>query len=288
MNVPAFADEAIPTSVIDTSARGVTPSRRPAATLQGAATLWFVIAVLGQLLFAIYVVGFYGRAAIQGHPEIWNKVLTPGYVAGDTAGNLELAAHLLCAVIVTLSGALQLVPIVRRRWPRVHRWNGRVFLTCAVVASAAGLLMVWTRPSPGGDLSQNIGISLSAMLIFLCAGLALRHALARQFDVHRRWAMRLFLVVNTGWFFRVGLMLWLIVNRGPVGFDPKTFTGPFLSFLSFADYLLPLAVLELYQRARESGRPVAQFAMAGGIAILALAMAGGIAAAAGILWLPHL
>lgn len=256
--------------------------------LRMAGVLWLSSAVAGQTLFAVYVLGFYGRAAAHGHPELWNKVLSPGYVAGDTMGNLALAAHLLCAVIVTLGGALQLLPAMRRRWPRFHRWNGRLFLTCAVIASAAGLLMVWTRSGAGGDLSQDLGISLSAALIFVFAGLALRHALARQFDVHRRWAMRLFLVVNTGWFFRIGLMLWIVINRGPVGFDPKTFSGPFLSVLAFADYLLPLAVLELYLRAQRSDVFRAQFAMAAGLTVLTLAMTAGIAAAAAILWLPHL
>jgi hypothetical protein len=262
--------------------------RLAGSALRGAAAFWLSAAVAGQVLFATYVLGFYGRTALQGHPEQWNKVLSPGYVAGDTAGNLALAAHLLCAVIVTLGGALQMVPMIRSRWPRFHRWNGRLFLTCAGLASAAGLLMVWTRPGSGGDLSQNIGISLSAMLIFTFAALALRHALARQFDVHRRWAMRLFLTVNAGWFFRIGLMLWIVLNRGPAGFDPKTFTGPFLTFLSFADYLVPLAILELYFRAQRAPGAISKFVAAAGLGVLTLAMLGGIAAAAGILWLPHL
>ncbi len=37
--------------------------------LRPAAASWFGIAVLGQLLFAIYVAGFYGRAAVQGRLE---------------------------------------------------------------------------------------------------------------------------------------------------------------------------------------------------------------------------
>lgn len=262
--------------------------RFAAPALRASAAFWLGMAVIGQFIFATYVLGFYGRTAIQGHPELWNKVLSPGYVAGDTAGNVTLAAHLLCAVVVTLGGALQLLPVIRRRWPRFHRWNGRLFLLSAIVASTAGLLMVWTRPSAGGDLSQNIGISLSALLIFAFAGLALRHALARQFDIHRRWAIRLFLVVNTGWFFRVGLMLWIITNRGSAGFDPKTFTGPFLTFLSFADYLLPLAVLEIYFRAQVSREAGTQFATAFGILVLTLAMGLGVAAATAILWVPHL
>lgn len=255
--------------------------------LRWAATAWFCIAVAGQGLFATYIVGFYGRAAALGHREAWNKVLTPGYVPGDTVGNLVLASHLLFAVAVTVGGLLQLVPRIRQRWPRFHRWNGRVFVVSALVAATGGLVMVWTRPT-GGDLSQHIGISGMAVLILLFGALAWRNALARRFDAHRRWALRLFLVANGGWFFRIGLMLWLVANQGPAGFDPKTFTGPFLTFLSFADYLLPLAVLELYLRAQAWRSPGARLAMAAGLGGVSLAMAGGVSAAAVILWLPHL
>ena len=56
------------------------------------------------------------------------------------------------------------------------------------------------------------------------------------------------MVVNGVWFFRVGLMLWLLVNGGPVGFNPATFTGPFLTALSVFTFAIPLSliVLELY------------------------------------------
>ena len=82
-----------------------------------AAAFWFSVAVLGQLLFAVYVAGFYGRAAVQGRPEIWNQVLPHGYVAGDTFLNLVLGLHLLFAVVVTVGGTLQLIPQIRRNTP---------------------------------------------------------------------------------------------------------------------------------------------------------------------------
>ena len=40
-----------------------------------------------------------------------------------------------------LGGALQLVPMVRRRWPVFHRWNGRLFLFGTAVMSIGGLIM---------------------------------------------------------------------------------------------------------------------------------------------------
>lgn len=255
--------------------------------LSAAATSWFVVAVLGQLMFVVYVIGFYGRAAAQGRFEAWNKVLPHGYVAGDSAGNLVLSMHLAFAALITVGGALQLATGVRRLFPTFHRWNGRVYLMLALVMSLGGLVMVWTRGMIG-DLSQHIAISINAVLIMVCAAMTLRHALARRFLVHRRWALRLFLVVSGVWFFRVGLMLWIVVNQGPVGFDPKTFSGPFLSFLAFAQYLLPLAVLELYFRAQASTAPRLRMLMAAGLFSCVLMTAAGAAAATMIMWLPRL
>ena len=77
-------------------------------------------------------------------------------------------------------------------------------------------------------------------------------------------------------------MLWLIIWQAPVGFDPKTFTGPFVYTLAFAQFLLPLAVLELYLRAR--GRSMA---LAVTLGLLSLATAGGIFGATMGLWLPR-
>lgn len=107
--------------------------------------------------------------------------------------------------------------------------------------------MVWTRGSVG-DMVQHISISIQAVYIILFALLGIRYARTRQFAKHRAWALRLFMVVNGVWFFRVGLMFWVLVNGGPVGFNPETFTGPFLTALSICTYAMPLSliVLEMY------------------------------------------
>jgi len=269
-------------------------ARSPAAfdrfgtvALKAAATSWFVVAVLGQLVFVAYVIGFYGRAALQGRFEAWNKVLPHGYVPGDTFGNLVVSLHLAFATIVIVGGAVQLVPFVRRTAPTVHRWNGRIYLASVLLMSVGGLVMVWTRGSVG-DPSQHVAISINALLIIAFAGMTLRHALARRFDVHRRWALRLFLVVAGVWFFRIGLMAWIVVNKGPVGFDPKAFVGPFLTFLAFAQYVLPLAVLELYLRAQAGRGALRRVAVATVLFALTGLTATGIAAASMIMWLPRL
>src|SRR5262249_4042534 len=155
--------------------------------------------VVSQLVFAFAVASFYGLTMLRGDVTRWGKFISHGYVSGDSIGNLAVAMHLASAAVIMLAGAVQLVPQVRSRFPVFHRWNGRLYMLAAVAASVAGLYMMWFRRTVG-DLPQHLGSSLAAVLIWLFAGLALRYAMKRDFRSHRRWALRLFLVVSAAWF----------------------------------------------------------------------------------------
>src|SRR5271165_6886925 len=211
--------------------------------LKAAARFWFGVTVIGQLAFGFAVASFYSLTALRGDYHGWK--FTNGYVPGVTKGNWAVVMHVASAAVLMLAGAVQLVPQVRSRFPFFHRWNGRVYMLTAVILSLAGLYMTWIRGSVG-DVSQHLGSTLNAVLIWLFGAMALRYALARDFRTHRRWALRLFLVVSASFFIRIMLFLSFLVFKGPIGFDPSTFTGPLLTFLTFGQYLIPLAVLELY------------------------------------------
>jgi tetratricopeptide (TPR) repeat protein len=256
-------------------------------TLKAAAGFWFLVAVTGQWIFVFYIASFYGYSAARGNVEVWNKTLANGWVAGNTIGNTALAAHLLFAAIITLSGALQLIPQIRNRFPVLHRWNGRMYVLVALTMGISGLYLLFSGRKVVGDGSQHIAFGINGILILVCAAMAWRYAVARDFNTHRRWALRLFLVVGGVWFFRVGLMFWLFVNKGPVGFDPNTFQGPAITFLSVAQYLLPLAVLEIYLRTRERAGAPGRLATAAGLFVLTVAMGAGIFAATMGMWVPR-
>lgn len=255
--------------------------------LKAATKLWFAVMVAGQSIFAFTVASFYGAAALRGNSaRAWSKSITHGYVPGDTIGNLAVATHLFSAALIIVAGGLQLIPQVRNRFPVFHRWNGRIYVVTAFAISSTGLYMTWVRGSVG-DVSQHLGSSLMAVLIMICAVMAARYALTRDFRTHRVWALRLYLVVSASLFIRAGLFLTLFLNHGPFGFDPGTFSGPFLTFLTFAQYLVPLAVLEFYLRAKERGGLGARVAMAGTLFALTLAMGAGILVVAMAAWAPN-
>ncbi len=251
--------------------------------LKAAARFWFGITVIGQLAFGFAVASFYGMTALRGDYHAWN--FTHGYVPGVTKGNFAVDMHVASAALIMLAGAIQLVPQVRSHFPAFHRWNGRFYLLTAATVSLAGLYMTWIRGSVG-DLSQHIGSTLNALLMWICAGLALRYAMARDFKTHRRWALRLFLVVSASWFIRIMLFLWFIIFRAPVGLDPTTFTGPVPTTFTYAQYLIPLAVLEIYFRAQDRPGALRRIATASMLFVLTLAMLAGLFAVTMADWVP--
>jgi len=254
--------------------------------LKAAARFWFVVAVIGQFAFAFSVASFYGLTALRGNFQAWNKILANGYEAGATMGNTALAGHILFATVISIAGALQLIPGIRNRFPAFHRWNGRMFVLAAFTQAITGIYLTVSGRRLVGDVTQHVVSVLGAVLIMFCAGMALRYAMARDFTTHRRWALRLFLVASGSWFIRLGFTLTLILF-GPIGFDQTTFSGPLLTFWTFAQYLLPLGALELCLRAQDRPGALRRVVTAGVLFVLTLAMGAGIAAVTIGSWVPN-
>jgi hypothetical protein len=53
--------------------------------LKAAAAFWFVVVVVGQLIFVVYIVSFFGRSVVEGDLARWNRVIFRGYIPGDRA-----------------------------------------------------------------------------------------------------------------------------------------------------------------------------------------------------------
>ena len=247
-----------------------------------AVRFWFVVMLAGQWLFVVHIAGFYGRTALAGQFTAWNKVLATGWVVGDPVGNAVLGMHLALAAYLSFGGALQLIPRLRTRVPRLHRLNGRTYVVTAALGALSALYLSVIRGTPLGSDLDHAASQVNAILILLFAAQAYASARTRQFAAHRRHAIRLFLAVSGVFFFRTEVFSWILVNGGPRGFDPDTFRGPILTAFGFAQYLLPLAVFELYERARTRTGPWLKSVTASVLTALTLIMGTGIVALTGM------
>jgi uncharacterized membrane protein len=93
-------------------------------------------------------------------------------------------AHILPAMLFMVLGPLQFVRSLRSKYPQVHRWSGRIFLTASAVVGTTGLTLAFGKTIGGVDEKAAIALFGSFFLI------ALAHALRREFDQHREWMIR--------------------------------------------------------------------------------------------------
>lgn len=256
--------------------------------LRASAATWFVTAAIGMWAFVFYITAYYLLPALRGGLEAWDDSFLPnGYVEGDPLGNFVVAIHLFLAVVVIGGGTLQLAPQIRNRFPAFHRGLGRTYLGCAVLVSLSGLYMVWVRKDIVGDLAMHFAVSLNAVLVLAFAALVLRYARARRIDVHRRWALRLFLAANGPWFLRIGYQFYNCLRNGSIRFDTTVFSTDIFVYLNFAQYLVPLAILELYFLAQTHAGTNGKLAMAAVLLVATSLTATGVFAATFGMWFPQ-
>lgn len=259
---------------------GPSPARR---LLSRTGAAWFIAALCGQALFAVYILLAYGLSAARGDWAFWTANLVNGILDSDPFGNALVVLHLLLAFVITASGPLQLIPSLRRHMPGFHRWNGRIYLLVAVIISLGGIAMSVTRPAFGGPVNAVLQ-SFNAVTILFCAALAWRFALARNLAAHRRWATRLFLAASGVWFLRIMMISWAIPTGG-AGLGGEL-DGPAGRFLMLGQTVIPLAVYQLYLMAEGSRSGLAQSAMAAALVLLTLIMSAGIVGVTFAMWLP--
>lgn len=248
---------------------------------------WFVVTFLGQLMFAYYILMMYWRSIALGNFEKWNTVNSHFYIKSDIVGNLVFGLHVAIAAIITILGPLQLITRIRTKAPRFHRISGRIYIFSAFLMSIAGLYLTWVRSAIGGPF-MSVCITINALTILVCAFFAIRYAMQRNIKLHNQWAVHLFLAMSGVWLFRVFFMLWMLIHKAPVGFDPETFTGPFLNVLAVFVYVLPQAVVALYFKARFSPSPYKKWAFAVFLFVITICIAIGSAGAALGMWLPRI
>jgi uncharacterized membrane protein len=97
-------------------------------------------------------------------------------------------AHILPAMLFMVLGPLQFVRTLRSKYPQVHRWSGRIFLTASAIVGITGLTMAFGKTIGGVD--EKAAITLFGTFFLIALARALWHALRRELAQHREWMIR--------------------------------------------------------------------------------------------------
>jgi hypothetical protein len=74
--------------------------------------------------------------------------------------------HIVPGLFFMLLGPLQFSATIRRRYPRWHRWSGRVFVGCGAVIGISALAMSFAMPAIGGVNQAAATILFGSIFLF--------------------------------------------------------------------------------------------------------------------------
>lgn len=239
---------------MDQGTRTTAATRR--SGLLGAANRWLGILLVTILCttglhFCLYIALTYISPLFGGNLEQWNNGFLPGlFNAANLGSTGSIGLHFFTGALIMVLGGIQLAGAVRARWPRVHRWIGRIYIVLAVLTALGGLGFIVLQGTVGAG-AMNVGFGLYGLLMMVASIQTIRYARAGVFRAHRAWAIRLFALVIASWLYRLEYGVSGLLD---VGGRTPDFRGWFDLVMNFFFYLPNLAVAELYLRAesRES------------------------------------
>jgi hypothetical protein len=144
--------------------------------------------------------------------------------------------HLVFGPLSLILGLILLSEHIRRRLPKWHRSLGKVqiaIVLCFLVPS--GLWMA--RYAQAGPIAA-VGFSMLAIVTGVCTWFGWRAAVKKRFTEHRRWMLRVFLLLCSAIVIRLVGGLAVVSNFGSAWVD---------SLNAWCSWLMPLAILELVQ-----------------------------------------
>lgn len=105
------------------------------------------------------------------------------------ARNLVLTLiHILPGGLFLVLAPLQFAPSIRQQHLIIHRWMGRVLVTCGLIIGASALVMSY-RMNIGGP-NETAATTLFAIVFLICLTKALVHIRRKEVARHREWMIR--------------------------------------------------------------------------------------------------
>jgi hypothetical protein len=131
-----------------------------------------------------------------------------------------LGVHVLSGMLALAVGPLQFVGKIRRRFLRLHRCFGVIYIASCTGLGLSGLVLATTSYA---GWTTSLAFGLLGLSMLFTTWTALRMVLARRIGDHRRWMIRSFSLIFAGVMLRVLSPLYsLLSGVGLVSFSFET------------------------------------------------------------------
>ncbi len=115
-----------------------------------------------------------------------------GFDSGFARHPLLTRVHIVPGLLFMILGPLQFVRRLRVRYPRFHRWSGRVFMVVGLVVGVSALVMA-PQLAIGG-VNETAATLLFGTIFLVSLIKAYLHIRRRNVALHREWMIRAFAI----------------------------------------------------------------------------------------------
>lgn len=198
-----------------------------------------------------WLVAYSGNLGVRGLISDAPRTVSRVFQEYGTLANAGIAVHMIAGAILTFGAPLQALPIVRRRWPGLHRRFGYVLFMLAVTTGLGGLAYIALNGTIGGWW-MGLWFTIYGVAVIWTAANTIYYAIDKDRRRHSAWAVRLIVLAVGSWIYRMHYAIWYAATGGVASNDE--FTGLFDQIqviLFFVPYLL---IAEIILRSRDARR----------------------------------
>jgi uncharacterized membrane protein len=158
----------------------------PAGLLRAIAVIVVVLALIGL------VVATRRALTLAG---VIKTYVNPRFGAFDKGLGLHPVltfVHIIPGALFMILTPLQFFPKLRLRYPRFHRWSGRILVVLGLIIGISALIMSFT--SAIGGANETAATSVFAVLFLVSLSKGFYHIRRREIALHREWMIRMFAI----------------------------------------------------------------------------------------------
>jgi len=147
--------------------------------------------------------------------------------------------HVLAGVLFGILGPIQFGRVLAKKYGKVHRVMGRVFVASAAFLSLSSLSLLWTFRDGGMDLISGSRI-VFAIAMGITLVVAMQAVRARNFDKHRDWMIRTYAIGIGGTAVSfVMFPIYIITGEPPSGLTSDLiFVGAWIVSIAVGEWVI--------------------------------------------------
>jgi uncharacterized membrane protein len=148
-------------------------------------TLLLLFLAFNTTWFVLYSAQLGLQALLSDTPETLSRV----FRRDSPLSGAGLALHMIAGGLLCLFAPLQALPVLRNRWPQIHRRLGYVLISLALITGIAGLFYITVQGTIGGWW-MSLWFSLYGLALMWSALRTAQCAIRKDRRAHQIWATR--------------------------------------------------------------------------------------------------